>query len=155
MHGGRSLVGSANPAYKTGRYSRLQPKGLRERFEALQEDPELLSLRSDITLVDSRIGELLDQLDPGPEPWASPVWATVVGLLGERRMLVAQEASTTLKLGGVVPVEEVEVFVSLLLSAVGDTFPDGSDRRRLISTIYRLADRPEPEGLALPEGEAP
>lgn len=152
-HGGHSLVGEANPAFKHGRYSRLKPRGLKERFERLQQDPELMSLRSDITLVDARIEELLDQLTPGPEPWTSPVWREIFGLLGERRLLVAQEAATVLKMRGMVPVEEVGVFVHQIVEATRAAIPDSANWRRLVAEIYRLMDRPVPAELEAPPEE--
>jgi hypothetical protein len=65
MHGGKSLVGSANHNYSNGRYSRYLPARLRNKYEQAQEDPELLSLKSEVALVDARLAELLSRVHTG------------------------------------------------------------------------------------------
>lgn len=70
-HGGKSLKGPENPNFKTGRHSKYLPKGLKERYEALLQDPELSTLRDEIALVDVRIGSALQDADElhTPELW--------------------------------------------------------------------------------------
>lgn len=58
FHGGASLSGVAHPRFKTGRYSKYLPGDLVARFEKCASDPELLSLRDEIALIDIRLGEL-------------------------------------------------------------------------------------------------
>lgn len=58
-------MGPASPHYKTGRYGKYLPERLRERYEEGLSDPELLELRSEIALLDARLGELLDSVDTG------------------------------------------------------------------------------------------
>lgn len=68
VHGGAALVGTATPHFKTGRQSRLFSK-LPERFQAAfnasVNDDTLLSLRTDISISDARVEELLERLDSG------------------------------------------------------------------------------------------
>lgn len=64
-HGGKSLVGTAAPSYRTGKYSKYLPDRLREKYESSQTDPDLLSLRSEVALVDSRLTDLLSRVDTG------------------------------------------------------------------------------------------
>ncbi len=54
--------GPTHPNYRTGQYSRAYPAHLRENVLKLLDDPELLSLRSDIALHKSRHDELVTQL---------------------------------------------------------------------------------------------
>ncbi len=65
LHGGKSLAGPASGTFKTGRYSKYMPARLLERYEAAIEDPELLNLKHDISLVDSRLSDLLQRVDTG------------------------------------------------------------------------------------------
>lgn len=68
FHGGKTPKGIASPHFKTGRYSRYLPylpERLQDRFSAAQQDPELLSLESEIALVDSRLTDLLSRVDTG------------------------------------------------------------------------------------------
>ncbi len=62
LHGGKSLGGLASPTIKTGRHSKYLPAGLYEKFAEAQSDPLLFELRSEVALVDTRIGELLERI---------------------------------------------------------------------------------------------
>src|SRR5688572_7711861 len=72
LHGGMSLVGTACPHFRTGRYSAYVPERLRERYEQAADDPELLSLRSEVALVDARLVDLLSRVDTGE---SGALWA--------------------------------------------------------------------------------
>jgi hypothetical protein len=72
MHGGKSLVGSACPHYRSGRYSAYVPERLRERYQQAETDQELLSLRSEVALVDARLADLLSRVDTGE---SGAMWA--------------------------------------------------------------------------------
>jgi hypothetical protein len=74
MHGGKSLIGPAVGTYKTGRYSRFLPARLAATYRAAQKDPELLSLHSEIALLDARIAELLARVDTGE---SGAMWGTL------------------------------------------------------------------------------
>jgi hypothetical protein len=65
FHGGASLVGIASPSFKTGRYSKHLPSRLAARYAEALSDPELLALRDEIALVQTRETELLEHLDSG------------------------------------------------------------------------------------------
>lgn len=65
LHGGKSLSGIASATWKHGRYSKVLPSRLLDRYQQATADPELLALRSEISLVDARIAELLTKLDEG------------------------------------------------------------------------------------------
>jgi len=64
-HGGASLRGPAHPNYKHGRYAKDLPTRLAARYAAALADPELLSLRDDVAVVDARVSELIAGLDRG------------------------------------------------------------------------------------------
>lgn len=63
MHGGKTPVGAAASQFKTGRYSKYLPARLAGRYEESSKDSELLALREEVSLVDSRLAELLHRLD--------------------------------------------------------------------------------------------
>lgn len=65
MHGGKSLVGAASPVLKTGRYSKYLPERLMARYGEAQADADLLVLRDEVALVDTRLAELLGRVDTG------------------------------------------------------------------------------------------
>ncbi len=55
----------ANPAFKTGKYSKYMPERLLERYHDAVADPALLELDHEIALVDSRLADLLTRVDTG------------------------------------------------------------------------------------------
>lgn len=71
MHGGASLSGMASPTFKTGRYSRVLPTRLLDRYHEGLNDRDLLALTDEIAVVNARLGELVGQLDSGgqEEKW--------------------------------------------------------------------------------------
>lgn len=66
-HGGLSLRGENHPAYRTGAYARQRalPERLAERFQDAVADPDLLSARSDVALLELRIVEIVGRLQSG------------------------------------------------------------------------------------------
>jgi hypothetical protein len=72
MHGGKTPVGTACKHFRSGRYSAYVPARLRARYEQAQADAELLSLRSEVALVDARLAELLSRVDSGE---SGQLWA--------------------------------------------------------------------------------
>lgn len=68
FHGGKSKRGPAHPAFVDGRSSRdYVPDRLRTDYEAALDDPDLISTRRQMALLDAREAELLRQLG-GLEP---------------------------------------------------------------------------------------
>ncbi|HEY4669727.1 MAG TPA: hypothetical protein VIH05_08130 [Tepidiformaceae bacterium] len=67
MHGGgaNKLVGSANPSFKHGKYSRYMPARLAAKYLESARDPELLANRQEIAVLDARLAELLGRVDTG------------------------------------------------------------------------------------------
>lgn len=65
LHGGKTLVGAASPTFKHGRYSKYLPVRLMGRYAEAIADPDLLAMREDIALLDTRLSELLGRVDTG------------------------------------------------------------------------------------------
>lgn len=63
MHGGKSPIGIASATFKHGRVCKYLPDRLAANFEAASKDPNLLELRNELALVDSRMLELIQMLD--------------------------------------------------------------------------------------------
>jgi hypothetical protein len=64
-HGGASPVGIASPNWRNGRHSLYMPARLSQRYLQAVGDPELLAVRDDIALVDSRVSDLLERIEKG------------------------------------------------------------------------------------------
>lgn len=65
IHGGKTPRGPGLPQFVDGRYSKDLPSHLAARYEQARTDPDLLSLRDQIALVDAFIGELVSQFSSG------------------------------------------------------------------------------------------
>lgn len=108
MHGGKSPPpGPDHPKYTTGRYSKAIPGKLREAFEAANADPDILSRRADLALLDSRTEELLARIDTGegiaiwPELKKAREAFRVAGRLGdaeERRAALGESVQKVMEL---------------------------------------------------------
>lgn len=64
-HGGPTPAGIASPHFKTGKHSKYLPSGFREHYLDAINDPNLLTLREDLALLDARIASLLEKLGTG------------------------------------------------------------------------------------------
>lgn len=84
-HGGATPVGPASPSWKTGRYSRYMPERLARRVHEMENDPDLLSLKSELALVQLRLSELLEGVGTA-QNWTdlSVKWAEFVQALREQ-----------------------------------------------------------------------
>jgi hypothetical protein len=65
MHGGKIPRGPALPQFRHGRYSKVLPLQMAAKYRDAAQDPELLSLHSEIALLDARMAELLGRVDTG------------------------------------------------------------------------------------------
>lgn len=63
MHGGKTPRDRGLPQTTHGRYSRYLPARLAGRYQEAQADTELLALREEISLIDSRLSDLLQRVD--------------------------------------------------------------------------------------------
>lgn len=95
MHGGLTPKGIASPHWKTGRYSRYMPTGLRDRYEAEANDPELLALGDEIALVRSRLSALLEKIESAPD--SGVTWKALRKTL--RQFEAAQRSASNLPEG--------------------------------------------------------
>lgn len=75
MHGGsnatQEVVGTRNPAFKHGRYSKHLPTDLGDRYAEALASSDLLSLRDEVAVLEARISELLSAAAPAREHWAA------------------------------------------------------------------------------------
>lgn len=89
IHGGKSLAGPASPSLKTGRYSKYLPERLKDRYDQARADEELLFLREEIALLDSRLADLLQRVDTGE---SGALWANLTKVWADLQR--AEEGST-------------------------------------------------------------
>lgn len=73
-HGGATPKGIASPHTTHGRYSKYLPTRLLERYGTATQDDQLLVLRDEIAVIESRLGDLLLRVDTGE---AGAAWKAV------------------------------------------------------------------------------
>ena len=62
LHNGNAASGAAVGTFKHGRYSKVLPQRILQKYEAARKDPELLSHQAELRLIDAHLGELLEQI---------------------------------------------------------------------------------------------
>ena len=65
VHGGSMPTGPGHPAYKSGRFSKALPDRLARKFQDAYDDPDLLSARSAVAILSTRIVEIAERFDAG------------------------------------------------------------------------------------------
>jgi hypothetical protein len=70
-HGGKTPVGPALPHYQQGRYSKYLPERMLDRYHEAETDSELLALKAEVALIDSRITDVMGRVDTGE---SSRIW---------------------------------------------------------------------------------
>jgi hypothetical protein len=80
LHGGKMPSGLATAATRHGRYSKHLPTRMAARYAEAQVDTELLALRDEIALLDSRLSDVLSRVDTGESGW---LWQTLKDAAGD------------------------------------------------------------------------
>lgn len=87
-HGGATPKGMASPNFKTGIRSKYLPQQLLNLHNEISQDTQLLSVRDDITLIDTLIAAKLPMLESGE---SSETWLTVGKLIRDIRKAYKNE----------------------------------------------------------------
>jgi hypothetical protein len=71
LHGGKTPSGIASPHHKHGRFSRVMPRPLADRFEENKADRDLVSNREQLALVNTLLEQRLKEIYEGcpPQAW--------------------------------------------------------------------------------------
>jgi hypothetical protein len=92
-HGGKSLLGHANPAFKTGKYSKVLPARMLSSYQASLRDPDLLDMNNDIALLNAHLEDVLSTVDTGE---VGHLWReTKAGIKMLERAMLGRDASQT------------------------------------------------------------
>jgi len=157
IHGGVGMPAVINPNFQTGKYSKYLPARLAERYDIARDDTELLSMREELALVDTRLVDVLSRVEQGDAPdtlalisdalrggeieraralaagaagdWA--VWREVQSLVRERRALVESERKRLIELRQTVTVEQVMVLIGRLSALIERYVPDPATRAQI------------------------
>ena len=95
LHGGKTPSGADLPQYKHGRYCRVLPSNILAKYEAANEDPDLLTHRDEIKLMDAHLGERLESLKTGSgadiSDSARHIWKRFLAAKGKEKTKVLAE----------------------------------------------------------------
>lgn len=168
LHGGKSLSGVAAPAFKHGRYSKSLPTAIGERYQQALTDPELLSLRDEIALIDARTQEVLhatiddpcwddvvmawrafqatgsedsrDRLAAVIEQPRSPIanWESLLVLLDQRRRLVESERKRLVETRQMITSEQAMVLLAAVVSILRAHIHDRNILAAISADIQKL-----------------
>ena len=120
FHGGRSLVGPANPAWKHGRYSESVPANLRQSYETARQDPDLAALREELAVVTAHLDRMLAQMQEAegtPEYYAA--WERWYAASEHRRKLALAEHRRMEVLSQMMPAEQVLALLDRVVRIIG------------------------------------
>lgn len=122
LHGGKSPSGIAASQFKHGRYSKVLPGGLAQRYEEALADQELLALRDEIALLDTRLMDLLGALGAGT---STEIWATLQQSFGALRVALAKR--------------DVDA-ANLAMRDLGQAVETGGQQRETWTEVYQLLE---------------
>jgi hypothetical protein len=133
MHGGLTPRGYGLPQTKHGRYSKDLPTRLAARYKQAVQDPDLLNLRSEIGLVDTRLAELVSGLDgeASSRLWDA-VQATTAGL---RKAALSGDTVAMARI--IQELERLSAEGLATFSAWGDILTLLDQRRKLVDSERR------------------
>jgi hypothetical protein len=136
MHGGATPRGAASPHFKHGRYSTAFG-GLAARVTTALDDPDRLTLRHEIALVDARLAELTEA------PMDALAWGEAMGLVEQRRRLVESEQKRLRALEQSMSPTEAVSFVLAVLDVIKRHVADRAARAAIGTELERLIRQPE------------
>lgn len=139
LHGGLTPSGIASPQYRHGRYSKVMPTRLRERYEEATSDGALLELREDVALLDARLSDLLSRVESGE---SGLIWR----LLHQARtdLLAARRAGNA---------EEQAGAINTMLELIGRGHADYAAWRELGATLEQRRRLVESERKRLQDAQ--
>ena len=141
LHGGKTPRGIASPHWRGRGYSKDMPTRLADRYRIAMEDPGLLSVRSEVALLDARLGELAATLPDEPAELDSAAWHDLLALIEQRRKLVDTERRREEVLQLSMTATQALTFVSTLMTAVVECVADQRERQALALRFEHLLSR--------------
>jgi hypothetical protein len=136
MHGGKSKRGTQAPAFKHGKYSKLLPERLSERYNELITDVDLLQLMEEIALVDTLVCETLHSLDRHGDN--AEIWNEILQLIEQRRKLVMSQIKIIKRNNQYLSIDQLMVLVSRLVDIVETHVKDKTTLQNISDDIRGL-----------------
>jgi hypothetical protein len=142
-HGGKSLAGASAPALRHGRYSKYLPVHLADKYQESLNDADLLALRDEIALIDSRVLEILSNGNMDDRQWS-----VVEQTLDLRRRMVETERKRLVDLQQMMTAEQAMTMLAVIVDTVKRHVNDrdilqaiSADLAKLVSVPVRGTDQ--------------
>lgn len=137
MHGGAQKRGIEHHLTVTGRYSKHLPTKAIAEFQAAMHDPDLLSMRTDIALIDLRLNELISQ--SGEDLPDAKTWKEIRAVVHDRRALVETERRRLIDMQQMITGEQAMLLVARLYDSVNRHVRDPLERAAIAADLGSLA----------------
>ena len=113
-------MGIASGTWKTGRYSKYFPTGLRRKYEAFLNDPLTLSLNHEIATCDTHMTELIADLAQATKEQqpAENIWNRILSCMEARRRLVESQRKYEIDMGRMLSAEKAQQLIAGLCTIV-------------------------------------
>lgn len=131
LHGGKTPRGVDSPHFKTGKFSKSLPDRLAVNYEQALSNPDIVSLKEEIALVDAHMLELVEKLRTGGD--STNTWR----LLGDTLMRFRSAKRDDVKAGfldQILKLIEQGITESMIWD---DIYESIAQRRRLVDTEYK------------------
>ena len=120
--GGKARRGVAHPKWKGGAYSKYMPKGVANRYKDAITDPDLLSSRDEIALIQLRIQDLMGKMKDGG---TADMWGSL------RQEFVNVEASIR---------QGDPAAMNKALTALGEIIEQGAEAEQVWEEMYEAIE---------------
>ena len=130
LHGGATPRGIDSPHFKHGRYSKAVPDRLIEQYEASRTDPDLITMRDDISLTDARIMDQIGLADADPV-----IWDSITDLIEKRRKLCETERRRLYDLQTTMTAEQAMTMITALINIISHYINDSVIRDAIVRDI--------------------
>lgn len=130
LHGGATPRGIDSPHFKHGRYSKAMPDRLLEQYETSRRDPDLITMRDDISLIDTRIMDQLQLAEADPV-----IWDSITDLIEKRRKLCETERRRLYALQTTMTAEQAMAMITALIDIIRRHISDPDTRAAIVADI--------------------
>lgn len=145
LHGGLSIAGLQHSRTNVATYRGKEiPAKLYSHFQCAKNDPELLSTRDDITLLDARLSILIDTteaLNDKEIKLNTELWIEIRQILQERKLLAESERKRLIDMQQMITTEKAMLLVSALAGIIKEHVTDNKTLSKISNDMSKLLSR--------------
>lgn len=142
LHGGLSIGGLQHSRTNVATYRGKEiPAKLYSHFERAKNDPELLSTRDDITLLDAHLSQIIDRLQLDDPVYDVNLWLEIRQILQERKLLAESERKRLIDMQQMITTEKAMLLVSALAGIIKEHVTDTKTLSKISNDMSKLLNR--------------